>query len=145
MKTSKNGLDLIVKFESCRVLAYKCQAGVWTIGIGHTGLVNGKPIKKDMKIDIQTAYELLANDLAHCEREVNHYNKHYSFNQNEFDALVSFAFNVGNINQLTASGTRTKDVIARKMLEYNEVNGVTSIGLANRRKAEAQLFKGGEN
>ncbi len=64
----------------------------------------------------------------------------YHWNQNEFDALVSFAFNVGSINQLTANKTRTKAQIAQAMLSYNKANGKVLAGLTKRRQAERELF-----
>lgn len=137
MKTSKNGIEMIKKFESLRLRAYKCPAGVYTIGYGHTGSV-----APNMKISKETAEKFLIDDLQKFENHVNEINtKHkYRFNQNEFDSLVSFAFNIGNIRQLTANGTRKKSVIAEKMLLYTKAGGVTLKGLVNRRKAEHDLF-----
>lgn len=137
MKTSKNGIEMIKKFEGLRLRAYKCPAGVYTIGYGHTGSV-----APNMKISKETAEKFLIDDLKKFENHVNEINVKYKyrFNQNEFDSLVSFAFNIGNIRQLTANGTRKKSVIAEKMLLYNKAGGVTLKGLVNRRKAEHDLF-----
>lgn len=137
MKTSKNGIEMIKKFEGLRLRAYKCPAGVWTIGYGHTGSV-----APNMKISKETAEKFLIDDLKKFENHVNEMNVKYKyrFNQNEFDSLVSFAFNIGNIRQLTANGTRKKSVIAEKMLLYVKAGGVTLKGLVNRRKAEHDLF-----
>lgn len=137
--TSTAGMDLIKRFEGCRLESYKCPTDVWTIGYGHTGKVEGKPIGSGMKITLQKADELLKSDLAVFESKVNKYKK-YNWTQNEFDALVSFAYNVGNIDQLTANGTRTKDVIAVKLLAYNKAAGKVLAGLTKRRKAEQELF-----
>ena len=83
---------------------------------------------------------MLKEDLGTYEAKVEKYNKKYAWNQNEFDALVTFAFNIGSINQLTAFGTRTKDVIKDKMLLYTKANGKVLTGLVRRRKEECALF-----
>lgn len=135
MKTSQNGIDLIKKFEGCRLKAYRCQAGVLTIGYGHTEGVKDNDIITNAK-----AVEYLKEDLRSFEKNVEKYNKIYLWNQNEFDAMVSFAFNVGNIDQLTAKGTRSKEEIAEKMLCYNKAGKKELPGLTKRRKAERELF-----
>ena len=139
MKISDKGLALIRKYEGCRLTAYKCPAGVWTIGVGHTGTVDGKAICKGMKITSGKANELLAQDCAKFERRVAKYSG-YNWTQNEFDALVSFAFNVGSIAQLTANGTRSREEIADKLLAYNKANGKVLAGLTRRRTEERALF-----
>lgn len=136
MKTSKTGLDLIKTFEGCRLKAYKCPADVWTIGYGHTG----SDVKQGMVITQAEADRLLQQDLERFEKNVMKFNNKYHWNQNEFDALVSFAFNVGSINQLTANKTRTKAQIAQAMLLYNKAGGKVLPGLTKRRQAERQLF-----
>lgn len=135
MKTSQNGINLIKKFEGCRLKAYKCAAGVWTIGYGHT---NG--VKSTNVITQEKAEELLKKDLEKFEKNVEKYNTKYKWNQNEFDALVSFAFNIGSIDKLTANGTRSRTTIAEKMLAYNNAGGRVLAGLTERRKAERELF-----
>ena len=137
MRTSKNGIEMIKSYECLRLRAYKCPAGVYTIGYGHTGSV-----APNMKLSKETAEKFLIDDLKKFENHVNEINVKYKyrFNQNEFDSLVSFAFNIGNIRQLTANGTRKKSVIAEKMLLYTKAGGVTLKGLVNRRKAEHDLF-----
>lgn len=134
-KLSDNGLKLIKKFEGCRLKAYKDSGGILTIGYGHTG-----DVKNNMVITQQQADNLLKKD---CERFVNHINKYmdiYNFNQNQFDALVSFAFNIGNINQLTNNGKRTLKEISNKIPLYCNCNGKKLKGLYNRRIAEKSLF-----
>lgn len=139
MKASQNCINLIKKFEGCRLDAYKCPAGVWTIGYGHTS-----GVKQGQKISQNQADVLLAQDLVKYETQVMKYNAKYNWSQNEFDALVSFAFNIGSINQLVANGTRDKKTIAAKMLEYNKAAGKVLTGLTRRRKEENELFlKGG--
>lgn len=138
MKTSQNGIDLIKKFEGCRLDAYKCPAGVWTIGYGHTaGVTCG------MKISPAQAEAYLRADLEKYEKKVEKYNDRYRWTQNEFDAMVSFAYNLGSIDKLTADGTRTKAVIAEKMLLYNKAGEKVITGLTRRRQAERELFLSG--
>lgn len=135
MKTSQTGIDLIKKFEGCHLDAYKCPAGVWTIGYGHTaGVTSGQ------KISPAQAEAYLRADLEKYEKKVEKYNDRYRWTQNEFDAMVSFAYNLGSIDKLTADGTRTKSVIAEKMLLYNKAKGKELEGLTRRRKAEQELF-----
>ena len=71
---------------------------------------------------------------------VDKYNSKYKWTQNQFDALISFAYNIGNIDQLTAKGTRTKAQIAAKMPEYCHAGGKCLPGLLRRRNAEKALF-----
>ena len=134
MKISENGLNLIKSFEGCRLTAYKCPAGVWTIGWGHTG-----GVKAGQKITQAEADQMLVNDMAAYEKKVNKYAA-YGWNQNEYDAMTSFCYNVGSIDQLTASGTRSRAMIAAKMLQYNKGGGKVLAGLTRRREAERALF-----
>lgn len=137
MKTSQKGVDLVKSFEGLRLEAYLCPAGVWTIGYGTT-----KNVKQGMKITQAQADQMLKDDLVRFENNV----KKWSYlkpNQNEFDALVSFAYNVGSIDGLTAGGTRSKAVIAEKMLLYNKAGGKVLNGLVRRREAEQKMFLGG--
>ena len=136
MKASKNCYNLIKKFEGCKLSTYLCPVGKLTIGYGHCG----SDVKKGMTISQKKADSLLKKDVAKFEKHVNSYLKFYDFTQNEFDALVSFAFNIGNINQLTANGTRSINTIAEKMLLYVNANNVRLDGLVKRRKAEYALF-----
>lgn len=138
MKTGKSGINLIKECEGCYTGAYKCPAGVWTIGYGHTGKVDGKAIAYGMKITKAKAEELLKEDLRRFERHVDGFR--YQWTQNQFDALVSFAFNVGSITQLTANGTRTIKEIALKIPAYNKAGGKVLAGLTKRRKMEQELF-----
>ena len=135
MRTSQNGIDLIKQFEGCRLSAYQCAAGVWTIGYGHTA-----GVRKGQTITQVQAESLLKDDLCQFEQKIMKYDFKYHWNQNQFDALVSFAFNVGSIDQLTANGTRDIKTISEKMLQYNKVSGKILDGLAKRRKAEQALF-----
>ena len=144
MKTNENGKNLIKSFESCRLNAYKDPTGTLTIGWGHTGNVDGTPIYLGMTISQQKADELFDSDLERFENHVNGYHDKYNFTSNEFSALVSFAYNIGSITQLTAKGTRTKMQIANKMLEYVYSKGKKLKGLVNRRTKERALFLSSE-
>jgi GH24 family phage-related lysozyme (muramidase) len=140
MKTSQNGIDLIKLFEGVRLVAYKCPAGVWTIGVGHTGKVGKTPVSYGMTITNKQVDALLKADIQKFEKNVNKYNKKYHFNQNQYDALVSFAFYIGSIDQLTNKGKRSIEVIAEKMRLYCRANGKVLAGLLARRLAERKLF-----
>ena len=143
-KISNKCLDLVKEFEGCRLTAYRDEVGVWTIGYGITNAdrsITGKSIHKGMKISKETAEKWLSKALAKKYLPlVLKYDKQYDFNQNEIDALVSFAYNIGSIKQLTANGTRSRATIASKMLQYNKAGGRVYNGLARRRKAERTLF-----
>ncbi len=135
MRTSQNGINLIKQLEGCRLTAYKCSAGVPTIGYGHTA-----GVKMGQTITQVQAESYLKDDLMKYETKVMKYYDKYRFNQNEFDALVSFAYNVGSIDQLTAGGTRSRKVIAEKMLSYCKAAGKANTGLLRRRQKERALF-----
>lgn len=137
LRTSSKGVSLIKQFEGCRLKAYKCPAGVWTIGYGHTA-----GVKKGDTITQQTADDYLRNDLTTYENTVMKYDSIYHFNQNQFDALVSFTFNcgAGNLKNLTQSGKRTIAQISAKLPLYNKTGGVVLLGLQRRRAAEKELF-----
>lgn len=135
---SDNGLKLIKSFEGLKLKAYKAVSTekYYTIGYGH----HGSDVTKDMIITEAQAEKLLKQDLENAVRHVNGYMKRYDFNQNEFDAMVSFAYNIGSITQLTKLGTRNKTTISNKMLEYNKSGGKVINGLVTRRKKERELF-----
>lgn len=143
-KISKNCLDLVKKFEGCRLTAYRDEVGVWTIGYGITNSdksITGTTIKRGLKISKETAEKWLEESLNKKYLPlVLKYDEQYNWNQNELDALVSFAYNIGSITQLTAKGTRSKKTIAAKLLEYNKAGGKVYRGLTRRRKAEQKLF-----
>lgn len=137
-KLSNIGLALIKQFEGCRLSAYKCQSSeqYYTIGYGHYGV----DVAQGMYITQEEADNLLVKD---CERFVDHVNRYmskYNFNQNQFDALVSFAFNIGSISQLTNNGTRSIPEISDKIPEYCNAGGKKLAGLVTRRNKEKELF-----
>lgn len=143
MRLSDKGLSLIKSFEGLRLSAYKCVPTEkhYTIGYGHYGA----DVKPDMVITQKKAEQLLKKDCARSVTHVNSYVRKYRkigvvINQNQFDALVSFAYNVGSIDQLTAKGTRSLENIATKMLLYNRSGGKVLAGLTKRREKEHDLF-----
>ena len=132
------GLALIKQFEGCRLTAYQCSAGVWTIGYGHT-----VGVYKGMKITQKKAEAYLLQDVAKFEKYIN--NPSYvpftaQLNQNQFDALVSFAFNLGQGNVKKLCTGRTMNQIPSAMQRYCKAAGKTLPGLQRRRKAEAALY-----
>ena len=133
------GLSLIKKFEGCRVNAYLCPAKVWTIGYGHT-----KTVKPGQKITLEFANQLLQQDVAVFEQAVSKLVK-VPINQNQFDALVSFSFNVG-VGALTQSTLLSllnrKNYLgaAEQLLRWTKAGNVTLKGLVDRRKEEYELF-----
>lgn len=137
-KIGQAGLALIEQFEGCRLISYQCSAGVWTIGYGHTAGVH-----KGMKITQAQADEYLKKDVAKFEKYIN--NPSYvpftdKLNQNQFDALVSFAFNLGQGNVKKLCTGRTINQIPSAMQQYCKAAGKTLPGLQRRRKAEAALY-----
>ena len=137
MKINEEGLRIIKTFEGLRTSAYICPSGVITIGYGHTKNVSlGDTITKE------DAEKLLLIDLKAFENHVNDVNERYRyyFNENEFSSLVSFAFNVGSIWQLTNYGRRNKFEISDKIMEYNKGGGIVLAGLVRRRMEERNLF-----
>lgn len=139
MKTSQSGIELIKSFEGLRLKSYKAISSekYYTIGYGHYGETN-----PNRTITKEEAEAILVSDLSKFEKNVNSINERggYNFNQNEFDALVSFAYNIGSINQLTNYGKRTRDEIRAKIPAYNKANGYVLSGLTKRRKKELELF-----
>ena len=136
--TSDRGINLIKQFEGLRLTAYYDSYGkVWTIGYGHTG----SDVYKGLKITEAQAEQLLRQDAKGKEKYVN--NKKYVsalINQNQFDALVSFTFNVGQKYLKELCYGKSVEQIAEKITLYVKSNGVVLNGLVKRRKAEKELF-----
>lgn len=137
-------IKLVKKFEGLYKKAYRDEVGVWTIGYGITNAdksITGATIKAGLVISEKTADNWLERSLnSKYLQKVMKYDKKYNWNQNEIDALVSFAYNIGSIDGLTANGTRSRATIAAKILEYNKAAGKVYRGLTRRRKAERKLF-----
>lgn len=142
MKASKDALDLIKEFEGFRAKAYKCPAGKWTVGYGHTG-----DVKEGDLITEDRASKILAKDVGDAEKAINTYVT-VTLSQNEFDALISLVFNIG-IGAFIKSTLLKKlnksdfDGAAREFLRWDKVNKKPNRGLARRRAAEMQLFTSG--
>lgn len=137
MKTSQNGIDLIKRHEGLRLAAYLCPAGVPTIGYGHT-----KGVKLGQVITEAEAEQLLQEDLKTSEREIAGLN----VNQNQFDALVSFVFNVGAGNFRSSTLLRRvrfnpddRD-IENQFRRWVYANGRVLPGLVRRRNDESKLY-----
>lgn len=130
-------IKLIKKYEGFRAKAYRCPAGVLTIGYGHTS-----GVKEGDTVTQAQAESLLYDDIAPVYIKVASYDNKYRWNNNEFCALLSFGYNLGthSIDQLTAQGTRSKAEIADAMLKYNKANGKVLAGLVTRRHEERKLF-----
>ena len=143
MKISEKGLALIKKFEGCRLTAYQDAVGVWTIGYGTTTAdksITGTTICQGLRISQKTADEWLRESINRkYGPKVDKYAT-YRWTQNEFDALVSFAYNVGSIDGLTAQGSRTRAEISHMILAYNKAGGRELTGLTKRRQEERALF-----
>lgn len=150
MITSQNGIALVKDFEGFRGKAYRCPAGVWTIGYGFTdGVKEGDTITREQ------ADKRLVSELGYFEQVVNKHVK-VALNQNQFDALVSFVFNVGEGNKYRDGFVRLKNGKPSSLLkaintgrfedapalfaQWNKVKGKPSTGLTRRRTAEAALF-----
>lgn len=138
MEINKRGLELVKEFEGCRLTAYLDPVGIWTIGFGNTSHA-----KEGLTITKREAEEWLKEDLKAAENAVSKWQAHYSFNENEASALISFTFNcgAGSLNNLVKNGKRTKAEITRYITLYNKgINGKVLPGLTRRRKAEKELF-----
>ena len=141
MKVSEKGLELIRSFEGCRLTAYKCQAGRWTIGYGHTGkeVVEGLQITQTratdfLLLDVNQVLKMLRTELRVPVRQC------------QLDALVSLGFNIG-VDALRRSTlmrlvNRNPDDlnIQGEFNRWVNVKGVVSNGLVRRRAAEAKLY-----
>ena len=144
LKLSQKGLEFIKELEGLKLEAAKNEQGKWIIGYGTTDAhssVTGTRIKEGLKIDSKTAEKWLKQVInKRYVAKVNKYNNKYKWTQNEFDAMISFAYSDGNIEKLTDKGKRTKEVISKKILEFNKVNGKVDEKLKKRRESEQKLF-----
>ena len=139
MRTSRKGIEFIKAHEGLRLDAYLCPAGVPTIGYGHT-----YNVKIGDRITAEQAEMLLIGDLIVAETEVNRYGLHLT--QNQFDALVSFVFNVGagnfrNSTLLKRLKANPNDPdIANQFKRWVYSDGKVLPGLVRRRNEEAKLY-----
>ena len=142
MKTSKAGLELIAYFEGCKLTPYRDCVGLWTCCIGHL-IGDGHTLPNDWNrtFTLEEAYALLAKDVARFERGVSLYCP-VQLTQSQFDALVSFSFNLG-LGVLQRSTVRQKvnrqdfKGATQSLLRYNKAGGKVIKGLTLRRQAEA--------
>ena len=139
MKITKKGLDVIKKYEGCKLYAYKCPAAVWTIGVGHT-----LGVKKGDVITQIEADNFLRKDVNFAERVVDRLN--IKFKQGQYNALVSFIFNVG-IGAFDVSTLRKKilinqndKTIPKEFQRWIFAGGQPLNGLIRRRKEESELY-----
>ena len=141
MNIGNKGLELIKSFEGCRLSSYKCPAGVWTIGYGHT-----QGVYEGMVITQEQADNMLREDVKYYADAVDRYNSRFNFNEAEFDSLTSFTYNcgVGSL-QAVMSCCNTKQEIAEECKLYNKGGGVVLAGLVRRREEEYKLFMSESN
>ena len=142
MNISERGLNLIKSYEGCRLSSYKCPSNKWTIGWGRTsGVYEG------MVITQAQADQFLFEDVQRFVNAVNQYQSRFNFNQNEYDALVSFTYNCGEGSlQAVMSCCNTKQEIAEECKLYNRSStGQVLAGLVRRREEEYKLFMSGAN
>jgi GH24 family phage-related lysozyme (muramidase) len=140
---------IIKEFEGCRLIAYKCAAGVWTIGFGTT-TINGRPVQQGDKLTEQQAEDLL-------EMQIEHFAKGLfkllplarDWNGSRVAALISWAFNVGlgaveesTLRQRLLTGQDPNQVIREELPKWDKANGQPLAGLTRRREAEVRLFLG---
>lgn len=140
MEISKNGLDLIKKFEGCKLTAYRCPANVPTIGYGATFYENGKPVKMGDKITQERADALLLHVVKGFYHDIA------GTSQNQKDAIVSFCYNLGNGN--FNKSTLKKKILANpndptieaEFMKWTKAGGKVLAGLVRRRRAESELY-----
>ena len=138
MNISDSGLNLIKTFEGCRLQAYQDSGGVWTIGYGHT---NG--VIPNTAITQKQADDFLKYDLKNAEKYVMAYDHIYHFNQNQFDALVSFTYNAGagNLKKLLSGGTKPIELVREDIRSCCiKAKGKIFNGLIRRRVAEYNMM-----
>ena len=142
MKISSNGIELIKVFEGLELEAYKCAAGVWTIGYGHI-----KGVHEGMNITEDTANKMLMEELVEYENYIDQAVT-VPLAQCQYDAMVSWVYNLGNGN-LTSStllkvlNSGDYDGVPAQMMRWNKAGGKVLEGLTRRRQAEADMFSNG--
>jgi lysozyme len=141
VRTGSQGIALIKKFEGCELKAYQCSANVWTIGYGHT-----RGVKEGDEISADKAEYILLEDLIEFEQYVDNLVT-VSLNQDQFDAVVAWTFNLGPTNlkestMLLRLNDGQYDDVPAQMARWNRSGGEVLEGLKRRRKAEGLLFQG---
>ena len=146
MRTSGAGIRHIREFEGERLKAYKCSAGVWTIGVGHTSAAGEPKVVEGMTITANESAAILARDLAAFELGVERMLE-VDVSQNQFDVLVSFAFNCG-LGALKKSTLLKRvnegkfNAVPAELMKWTKAGGKEVAGLVRRRRAEAKLWRG---
>ena len=140
MKINQAGLNIVKEFEGLRLSAYKCPAGVWTIGYGHT-----EGVTRGMQITKEEAEDLLRHDLQLFENGVKRFIGDALTNENQFSAFVSLAYNIGigafgKSSALREHKAGNYDLAANKIMLWNKAGGKVLAGLIRRRKAESKLY-----
>jgi len=142
----EEGVKLIKSFEGFKSKPYKCPAGIPTIGYGATFYPNGKKVTmSDRAITEQEATDMLRHMLEGFERYVDSYCRD-DINQNQFDALVSFAYNLGPANLKSSTllkkvnANPNDETIRAEFMKWVKAGGKTLKGLVRRREAEANLY-----
>lgn len=137
--------ELVREFEGCKLKAYKCPAGIWTIGYGNTQYENGKAVKEGEVLTLDRAEQLLEVILIKFVQQVGELVKS-KVNQNQKDALTDFAYNcgVGNLRSSTLLKKVNADpndkTIRAEFEKWTRANGKVLNGLVKRRNAEANLY-----
>ena len=139
MKTGTKGIQLIKHFEGCELEAYKCAAGVWTIGYGHI-----KGVTPESVITQEQAEQMLVEELNEYEGYINDMVT-TPLSQNQFDALVSWVYNLGGGNLKASTLLKVVnqgdfDGVPAQIMRWNKAGGKVLEGLTRRRQAEADLF-----
>jgi len=146
MKLNRKGIDLIKKYEGFSDKAYLCPASILTYGYGSTRKIDGTPVKKGDRINLVDAEKLLIKETAEFAKGVTRLLGSVQLNENQFSALVSFAYNLGlsNLEKSTLLKIIKADpnspLIQSQFLRWNKANGKVLNGLTNRRKEESQLY-----
>mgnify|MGYP001298266359 CR=1 FL=1 len=143
MQISEEGKSLIKKFEGCVLDSYQDAVGVWTIGFGHT-----KNVKKGDTWSQSHAEEMLDAELIEYEDYIHEYVK-VDLTQNQFDALVSWCYNLGpnslkKSTMLKVLNKGNHQEVPHQIKRWNKAGGKVLEGLVRRREAEAVMFEGGE-
>lgn len=139
MNIGTKGLEMIKHFEGLELNAYQCAAGVWTIGYGHT-----KDVQQGMVISENTANEMLVEELNEYESYITSLVT-VELNQNQFDAMVSWVYNLGVGNLKASTLLKVLNAgdyagVPAQMMRWNKAGGKVLEGLTRRRQAEADLF-----
>jgi lysozyme len=143
---SAEGLALVKEFEGLRLKAYKCPAGVWTIGYGHTSAAGAPEVREGMEITKAEAEEILKRDMVQYEKGVEKLVK-IKITQGQFDALVDFAYNAG-VGALAKSTLLKRvneerfDDVPAEFMKWTKGGGKELPGLVRRRRAEVKLWRG---